>query len=157
MYEPVHIEHASHGLVYREGDWEEHLELLLYLYATTKHGLSPYEILFWSNPPPLSQENMITGEEQEGIMIQKDIIICVVSQMTLIIATPMQLFEHLLNTSFRRLILQQEDILGQETSKENSVEVTCGLYGISLLGRETVEDIAKHDGDDEHKCRLTQV
>ena len=38
----------------KEGDWEEHLQLLLFLYRTTKHattGLSPYEILFGSNPP----------------------------------------------------------------------------------------------------------
>lgn len=44
------------GLVEKEGDWEEHLQLLLYVYRTTKHattGLSPYEILFGSNPPPL--------------------------------------------------------------------------------------------------------
>ena len=45
------------GLVDKEGDWEEHLQLLLYLYRTTKHattGLSPHEILFGSNPTPLN-------------------------------------------------------------------------------------------------------
>ena len=45
------------GLVAKEGDWEEHLQLLLCLYRTTKHtttGLSPYEILIGSNPPPLN-------------------------------------------------------------------------------------------------------
>jgi len=45
------------GLVDKEEDWEEHLQLLLYLYRTTKHattGLSPYETLFGSNPPPLN-------------------------------------------------------------------------------------------------------
>ena len=45
------------GLVEKKGDWEEHLQLLLYLYRTTKHattGFSPYEILFGSNPPPLN-------------------------------------------------------------------------------------------------------
>ena len=45
------------GLVDREGKWEEHLQLLLYLYRTTKDAttsLSPYEILFGSNPPPLN-------------------------------------------------------------------------------------------------------
>ena len=45
------------GLVEKEGDWEDHLQLLLYLYRTTKHattGLSPYEILLGSNPPPLN-------------------------------------------------------------------------------------------------------
>ena len=44
------------GLVDREGDWEEYLQPLLYIYRTTQHaatGLSPYEILFGSNPPPL--------------------------------------------------------------------------------------------------------
>ena len=38
----------------RESDWEEHLQLLLYLYRTSKHastGLTPYEILFGHNPP----------------------------------------------------------------------------------------------------------
>ena len=40
----------------REGDWEEHFQLLLFLYRTTKHAtacLSPYEVLFGSNPPSL--------------------------------------------------------------------------------------------------------
>ena len=40
--------------VNKERDWEEHLQLLLFLYRTTKHattGLSPYEVLFGSNPP----------------------------------------------------------------------------------------------------------
>ena len=41
---------------YVEGEnlWEEHLQLLLFIYRTTRHsstGLSPYEILFGSNPP----------------------------------------------------------------------------------------------------------
>ena len=34
--------------VQKEGNWEQHLQLLLYIYQTTKHsstGLSPYEIL----------------------------------------------------------------------------------------------------------------
>ena len=38
------------------GDWEEHLQLLLFAYCTTKHssiGLSPHEILFGYNPPSL--------------------------------------------------------------------------------------------------------
>lgn len=42
--------------VERERDWEEHLQLLLFLYRTTKHatsGLSPYEVLFGTNPPSL--------------------------------------------------------------------------------------------------------
>ena len=37
-------------------DWEEHLQMLLFLYRTTRHattGLSPYEVLFGSNPPSL--------------------------------------------------------------------------------------------------------
>ena len=37
-----------------QGDWEEHLQLLLFIYRTTKHsstGLSPHEILFGHNPP----------------------------------------------------------------------------------------------------------
>ena len=38
------------------GDWEEHLQLLLFTYRTTKHSsmeLSPHEILFGYNPPSL--------------------------------------------------------------------------------------------------------
>ena len=34
-------------------DWEEHLQLLLFFYRTTRHsvtGLSPYEVLFGANP-----------------------------------------------------------------------------------------------------------
>ena len=45
--------------VQNEGDWE-HLQLLLYIYRTTKHsstGLSPYEILFGQNPPSLHIPN----------------------------------------------------------------------------------------------------
>ena len=40
----------------REDDWERHLQLLLYVYRTTKHGntgLSPYEVLFGYIPSPL--------------------------------------------------------------------------------------------------------
>ena len=39
-----------------QGDWEQHLQLLLYIYRTTKHsstGMSPYEVIFGSDPPPL--------------------------------------------------------------------------------------------------------
>ena len=38
----------------QRGDWEQHPQLLLFVYCTTKHsstGLSPYEVLFGSNPP----------------------------------------------------------------------------------------------------------
>ena len=38
----------------RESHWEEHLQLLLYVYRTTKHsstGFSPFEVLFGLNPP----------------------------------------------------------------------------------------------------------
>lgn len=45
----------------RDRDWEEHLQLLLFLYRTTRHattGLSPYEILFGTNPPSLHISNM---------------------------------------------------------------------------------------------------
>ena len=40
-------------LVEKEDDWEEHVQLLLFVYRTTKHSttkLSPYEILFGQNP-----------------------------------------------------------------------------------------------------------
>ena len=46
--------------VQNEGDWEQHLQLLLYIYRTTKHsstGLSSYEILFGQNPPSLHIPN----------------------------------------------------------------------------------------------------
>jgi len=39
----------------KENDWERHLQLL-FAYRTTRHsstGLSPYEVLFGYNPPPL--------------------------------------------------------------------------------------------------------
>ena len=42
------------------GDWEEHLQLLLFAYRTTKHsstGLSPHEVLFGYNPPSLLAPN----------------------------------------------------------------------------------------------------
>ena len=44
----------------QQGDWEEHLQLLLFIYCTTKHsstGLSPHEILFGHNPPSLFTPN----------------------------------------------------------------------------------------------------
>ena len=43
-------------LVEKESDWEEHVQLLLFVYRTTKHSttnMSPYEILFGQNPPSL--------------------------------------------------------------------------------------------------------
>ena len=45
-----------HALVKMESDWEEHVQLLLFVYRITKHSitkLSPYEILFGQNPAPL--------------------------------------------------------------------------------------------------------
>ena len=44
------------SFVEKEGDWEQHLQFLLYIYRTSKHsstGLSPFEIIFGSNPPSL--------------------------------------------------------------------------------------------------------
>ena len=44
------------ALVKTESDWDEHVQLLLFVYRTTKHSttkLSPYEILFGQNPAPL--------------------------------------------------------------------------------------------------------
>ena len=44
------------ALVKMESDWEEHVQLLLFVYRTTKHSttkLLPYEILFGQNPAPL--------------------------------------------------------------------------------------------------------
>ena len=45
-----------HTYTESQGDWEEHLQLLLFAYRTTKHSsteLSPHEILFGYNPPSL--------------------------------------------------------------------------------------------------------
>ena len=44
--------------------WEEHLQLLLFIYRTTKHsttGLSLFEILFGSNPPTQQNPDMSTS------------------------------------------------------------------------------------------------
>ena len=44
------------SFVEKEGDWEQHPQFLLYIYHTSKHsstGLSPFEIIFESNPPSL--------------------------------------------------------------------------------------------------------
>jgi len=44
--------------------WEEHLQLLLFIYRTTKHsttGLSPLEVPFWSNPPSQQIPDMSTS------------------------------------------------------------------------------------------------
>ena len=49
--------------VEKEGDWEQHLQLLVYIYRTTKHastGLSPHEILFGHNPPSIHIPNLRT-------------------------------------------------------------------------------------------------
>ena len=47
----------------QQGDWEQHLQLLLFVYCTTKHsstGLSPYEVIFGFNPPSLHFPNLQT-------------------------------------------------------------------------------------------------
>ena len=58
-------------------DWEEHLQLLLFFYRTTRHsvtGLSPYEILFGSNPPslhlPTIQTSVIPDPSSYSIFLQ---------------------------------------------------------------------------------------
>ena len=46
-------DHLLRALVEKESDWEEHVQLLLFVYRTTKYSttkLSPYEILFGQNP-----------------------------------------------------------------------------------------------------------
>ena len=45
------------GYTQNDEDWEDHLQLLLYIYRTTRHrvtGLSPHEVLFGYNPPSLA-------------------------------------------------------------------------------------------------------
>jgi len=59
----TYVEHA--------GDWEEHLQLLLFAYRTTKHsstGRSPHEVLFGYNPPsPLApNQNVPVVMEPSG-------------------------------------------------------------------------------------------
>ena len=47
----------------QQGDWEQHLQLLLFVYRTTKHastGLSPYEIIFGCDPPSPHYPNLRT-------------------------------------------------------------------------------------------------
>lgn len=53
----------------REGDWEEHLQLFLYLYRSTKHAglvLSPYEVLFGVNPPSLCIPRLLGAAAPNG-------------------------------------------------------------------------------------------
>ena len=48
----------------QQGNWEQHLQLLLFVYRTTKHsstGLSPYEVIFGCNPPSLHFPNLQTA------------------------------------------------------------------------------------------------
>ena len=57
-----YVEHA--------GDWEEHLQLFLFAYCTTKYsstGLSPYEVLFQYNPPsPLAPNQNVPVAMEPG-------------------------------------------------------------------------------------------
>ena len=57
--------HLLRALVEKESEWEEHVQLLLFVYRTTKHSttkLSPYEILFGQNPasPHLATPPVVT-------------------------------------------------------------------------------------------------
>ena len=48
----------------QKGDWEQHLQLLLYIYHTNKHsftGLSPYEVVFECDPPAFHLPNLQTA------------------------------------------------------------------------------------------------
>ena len=62
-------------------DWEEHLQLLLFFYRTTRHsvtGLSPYEVLFGSNPPslhlPTIQTSVIPDPSSYSIFLQRTLL-----------------------------------------------------------------------------------
>ena len=49
------------SFVDREEDWEKHLQLLLFIYRTTKHattGLSPHEVLFGCSPQVPQMPNL---------------------------------------------------------------------------------------------------
>ena len=55
--------------VERDSQWKEHLQLLPFMHRTTKHTttrLSPYEILFGSNPPSLWLSNL-----QDSVVIDQ--------------------------------------------------------------------------------------
>ena len=44
-------------------DWEDHLQLLMFVYRTSKHtstGLSPYEVIFGRNPPSIHVPELYT-------------------------------------------------------------------------------------------------
>ena len=67
--------------VQNEGDWEQHLQLLLYIYQTTKHSstsISPYEILFGQNPPsfhiPNFQATAILDPDEYHHQLQKKLL-----------------------------------------------------------------------------------
>ena len=45
-----------HAFVQKSSDWEDHLQLLMYAYRTSKHtstGMVPHEIIFGHNPPSI--------------------------------------------------------------------------------------------------------
>ena len=49
------------SFVDKKEDWKKHLQLLLFIYRSTKHattGLSPYEVLFGYNPLVLQMLNL---------------------------------------------------------------------------------------------------
>ena len=64
--------------VQQEGDWEQHLQLLLYKYRTTKHtstGLSLHKILFGHNPPSIHIPNFWAIDPNEYCyQLQKELL-----------------------------------------------------------------------------------
>jgi len=62
-------------------DWEEHLQLLLFFYRTPRHastGLSPYEVLFGSNPPsphlPVIHKSVIPDPSAYSACLQQKLL-----------------------------------------------------------------------------------
>ena len=62
-------------------DWEEHLQLLLFFYRTSKHsvtGLSPYEVLFGANSPslhlPTIQPSVIPDPSSYSVCLQQKLL-----------------------------------------------------------------------------------
>jgi len=48
----------------KSSDWEDHLQLLMYVYRTSKHtstGMSPHEIIFGLNPPSIHVPELHTS------------------------------------------------------------------------------------------------
>jgi len=103
--------------VERAGDWEEHLQLLLFAYHTTKHsstGLSPHEVLFGYNPPsPLDpNQNVPVALEPSGYceQLQKKLL---------------ELKELVEANIVEAAARQQSEYPSEEATKESTCDQSC--------------------------------